>query len=389
MKTTYYAMEPGAPGVPLASATGLYALALKRVLERRKEELGLRIRWLRPAQVPEGAGGLTRLRTGFAWVRSEMNALLSDPARNVVMMYPKTPVLSHVGAAWLLRASIPAYRRYVKRVRRTGQRLVLVMEDLPIEMVHGRHAAGGPPPDLPIRPQRTIEGLLLRAAQLVVTPPGYAPRIRELYGISEERFRLFRHNLYLPPEDVRPPDTQFRKGGVLNVFYAGALRETARDNLVQVARVVASTEGAHLHICGPRGDLAHEWLAAEAPDAYTHYGLLDPGEHDWLASRCDVGLILWPTNDPYYHLSPTSKYSSYVANGLAVVAPELKAISDNLRDDGTGLTASEEGGFGEALKELADDRGRLEGMKAAARALGPALRNGDEMMPWIEELTRE
>ncbi|NIQ53891.1 MAG: hypothetical protein GWN71_10870, partial [Gammaproteobacteria bacterium] len=66
-------------------------------------------------------------------------------------------------------------------------------------------------------------------------------------------------------------------------------------NFREVLRSIRNAPGVRLHVCGPDGDAVDEWLRElDVPNA-RHYGRLPLPAHDWLARRCDIGLILYPT----------------------------------------------------------------------------------------------
>ncbi|UCC72988.1 MAG: hypothetical protein JSV86_22010 [Gemmatimonadota bacterium] len=386
MKTalSFYAFEPGAPGVPATSANGVYIAALVQLLGRNADRLDARVAWLRPAAprtTGRAAAGLAALR----WLAGEFWRLLTDRSRYLLFLYPKIPVLAHLSQPTLLSLALLGYRLLRLKAKLTGQRIVVIIADLPIEQAEGKQAAGGPPAELHAPQLRAIERSFLRAAHLIVTPLGYVDTIVELHGIEPDRFRTFRRNIYLPAVEVEDAfDVGFEAGDV-NFFYSGAIDTTIAPNFRQVLRSIQNAPQARLHVCGPGREAMEKWLEELGITNARHYGQLNLAAHDWLAGRCDAGLILWPTDNPYCHLTPTSKYSAYLANGLAVLSTDLEAIAENIRNDGVGQAMP----INELSLELLRWAARpslFAGFKNRARQLADVVRGGNEMDGWIEEI---
>jgi hypothetical protein len=383
---SFYAFEPGAPGVPAASATGIYVAALAALLERHGDRIDVRLRWLRPVE----PAARTRFRERLAalrWMAGQFRQLLADRSKYLLFLYPKVPVLAHINHPTLLTLVGHGYQALRLKARLTGQRIVVIMEDLPIEMAEGRAAAGGPPPDMPITQVRAIERRLLRAAHIIVTPPGYQDTILERHGIDRERFRTFQRNVYMPAaQPERELEIEFEAGKV-NYLYSGAIDTTIASNFRQILRSIQAAPQARLHVCGPGREAVEKWFEELGVTNVRHYGRLNLAAHDWLAGRCDAGLILWPTDNPYFHLTPTSKYSAYVSNGLAVLSTDLRAVAANIRNDGVGRAMP----INELSVELLRWTARpslFAGFKERARELAPVIRSGAEMDPWLDEIAQ-
>ena len=383
---SFYAFEPGAPGVPAASATGVYVSALVSLLRGHTDQLDVRLRWLRPAQ-RRFPSPLSEGVAAVRWVAGELGRVLADRSRYLLFFYPKLPVLAHLNQPTLLSLAHRGYQMLHVKTKLTRQRIVVIIEDLPIEMTEGTAIAGGPRPELDIPRVRAIERTLLRAAHLIVTPPGYIETIRKQHGIDPDRFRTFRRNIYLPSlQTDQIPDIQFEAGEV-NFLYSGAIDATMASNFREMLRAIRSAPRARLHVCGPGRDAAERWFAElDVPNA-RHYGRLGLAAHDWLARRCDAGLILWPSDNPYFQLTPTSKYSAYVANGLAVLSTDLRAVAENIQRDGVGQAMP--------IKELSVELLRwasrpnlFAGHKQRAREHEADLCSGAEMKGWIEEIAQ-
>lgn len=408
-----FAFEPGVPGVPSASATGTFIHGILHLL-RTTPELDLRVRWLRPAGPrPPDRGGLAEAWTGARWAVRELRRVLADPTHYLLFIYPKVPVLAHVSRPGLLGLAQHAYRWLGRKRWLTRQRIVVIVEDLPIEMAAGHAAAGGALPRLPEARIRGIESALFRAAHRLVAPRGFVDQIREIHDVRPERFRTFRRNIYrteaaagtgVPDSEPGPagparaaapaagtePDLE-RLGfepGTVNFFYSGSIPTSLAANFREVLRSVRQAADARLHICGPDADAVRRWFRELDVGNARHYGRLDRRTHDALARSCDVGLILYPTDNPYHHLTPTMKYSAYLANGLAVLSTDLREVAANLREDGVGQAMPIRELSLELLRWATRPRLFADFRAAAAREAG-AVRDGAEMRDWIDEIGRD
>lgn len=385
-----FAFEPGVPGVPSASATGTFVHGIVHLL-RTTPELDLRVRSLRPAGLrPPDRGGLAEAWTGARWAVRELSRVLADPTRYLLFIYPKVPVLAHVSRPGLLGLAQHTYRWLGRKRWLTRQRIVVIVEDLPIEMAAGHAAAGGPLPRLPEARIRGIESALFRAAHRLVAPRGFVDQIREIHDVRPERFRTFRRNIYRTEATAGAEPDLERLGfepGTVNFFYSGSIPTSLAANFREVLRSVRQAADARLHICGPDADAVRRWFRELDVGNARHYGRLDRRTHDALARRCDVGLILYPTDNPYHHLTPTMKYSAYLANGLAVLSTDLREVAANLREDGVGQAMPIRELSLELLRWATRPRLFADFRAAAAREAG-AVRDGAEMRNWIDEIGR-
>jgi hypothetical protein len=386
-RLAFYAFEPGAPGVPAASATGVFVRGLVNLLEAAAPRLDLRLRWLRPARRP-AAGHLKRWAAAAGWMAGELGRLLKDPADDLLFIYPKLPVLAHVDQPAMLGLATWAYRALALKSRLRGQRIIVVVEDLPVEMAEGRAAAGGPPVELDVRRIRAIEATILRAADRLILPRGFVAPIRDRHPVDPDRIRTFRRNIYHPAPEPDPSPTIHFDSGAVNFFYSGSVDSHVAANFREILRSIRNAPQTRLHVCGPGREAVQEWLHELAVPNVTHYGQVAIDVHDWLARRCDIGLILYPTDNPYNHLTPTMKYSAYLANGLAILATDLSCVTENVRADGVGQTMP----IAELALELMRWATRPQlwaSAKARAEAEAAAVRSDREMKAWIEELATE
>lgn len=385
VSVSVYAFEPGSPGAPTTSAAGVFTTGLVRVL--RSSGLKVRLRPMLAAEVP-------RPYSARGWAVAagqrlgELGRLLGDGSRALVLVYPDLPGLTLADRS-LTPAALPqAYRALGAKARLTGQRIVVIVKDLPVEAAEGRATAGESEPGLDKDRLRALEGTLFRAAHLLVVPAGFLDTIVQAHAdLDASRLRTFRRHVYVPSlePDAPAPPIEFESGTV-NFFYSGRVDSQVAGNFREILRSIRNAPATRLHICGPGRDALREWLAELDVPNVRHYGQLGPAQHDWLARRCDAGLILYSTDNPYNHLRPTLKYSAYLANGLAVLSTDLAHVAENIRRDGVGQHMP--------IKELSLELLRWATRpalwaqaKARASERAQEIQAGSDMQPWIRELT--
>jgi len=375
-----------------ASATGVFLQSIIDALRQAPPSLQVETRWLDPAE--STLGGFRGWISALRWVRRERKRILRDQADILFLVYPKLPIMAHSGHPVFLSLTERTLRSVLARHGTTGQRLVVLVEDLPLELAKAREAVGEPAADLDVDRIRAIESLLLANAHLLVVPSGFVEPLRLAHGIDEERVRTFRRNVY-PAAEAEPPDSTGSPESLpdverdaVNFFYSGSVEPWLASDFKRVLEVLASVPEARLHVCGPGEEGVRAWASELGADNVAHYGVLDRGAHDWLARQCQIGLILYPAENPYFRITPTMKYTAYLANGLAVLSTDLAAVADNVRLDGVGRALPME----ELILELdrwARDPGAWTGYKAKAEIEAEVVRSGEEMRGWIAELARE
>jgi glycosyltransferase involved in cell wall biosynthesis len=378
---TLFAPQPGAPGVPAASRTGVLVSGLLNLLKTAEPPIEVATEWLGSPPREEGALAATRRSAG------ELRSLLQDRSRYSLLLYPQVPALGREPDAGVSTLARRAYHTLRARSLLTRRRVIVFVHELPVDKAVGLAVADGRAATTAAKATHEIERALFRAAHRLVVPAGFVQPIQQRYGIDNSRFCTFRRQPYLPepsPIPVDEPPIEFERGAV-NFFYSGTVDSHVAANFRAILKSIRNAPQTRLHVCGPGRDAVREWLAdLDAPNV-RHYGQLGIGEHDWLARRCDVGLVLYPAEDPYAHLRPTLKYSAYLANGLAVLATDLRCVSENVREDGVGLAMP--------IRELELEllrwatRPKLwKDAKARAEQLAPETRSGSDMQAWIQEI---
>jgi hypothetical protein len=382
-----FAPEPGAPGSPVASRTGVFVNGLLGLLEASDPPLDLKLEWLQPydAREPIEVGDWV---DATRWSAGELRRILRAPSPYLVFVYPHLPVFAYTQAPSMLARLRRALQVLSAKSRLTRQRIVVVVMDLPVEMDEGRAAADGRVSDVDDKRIHEIERTLFRAAWRIVAPDGLAEAIADRHGIEGDHIVGYRRAPYLPATALdTPPPIEFDKGDV-NFFYSGDVDPHVAPNFREVLRSIRNAPKTRLHVVGPGRDSVREWLVELDVPNVRHHGQLGPAEHDWLAQQCDVGLILYPTEDSYSHLRPTLKYSAYLANGLAVLSTDLHAVADNIRQDRVGQAMP--------IRELALEVLRWStkpklwaGAKTRAAQLAEETRSPPEHFTWIKDIAED
>jgi hypothetical protein len=376
---SFFAPQPGAPGLPPGSRTGVIVDALLEALRTADPRIEVTEEWLAPA--PREGDAFARARRAAA----ELRRLLRNRSRYLWLLYPQIPALDPDHEGTVPPLSRRAYQTLGFRSRLTRRRLLVFVNQLPVERAAGRAVADGrtePPEPKPIR---DLEATLFRAAHRLFVPAGFVQPIQERHGIEATKILAFRRLPYPAASPLTDdPPLEF-DGGSVNFFYSGSVDAHVAANFRAVLKSIRNAPATRLHVCGPGRDAVSEWLdELDAPNV-RHYGQLGVAEHDWLAGRCDVGLILHPSEDPYDHLRPTLKYSAYLANGLAVLATDLRHVAENVREDGVGRAMP--------IRELEVEllrwatRPKLwRDLKTRAEELAPEIRRGADLEPSIRQI---
>jgi hypothetical protein len=383
---TVFAPEPGSAGFPVASRTGILVTALLRAIQHAEPTLDLNSTWLQPPQA-RSVSELGEWVVTTRWSAGELRRMLRDRSRYQLFLYPLLPVLAYSHDPAMLQRVLRALQALRAKSRVSRQRIMVLVSDLPAEMAEGQAIADGRQSGLDVEKIREIEQTLFRSSHFILAPAGFADSIKERLPLPPSRLRLFRRHAYLAAESLaEPPALEFEPGKV-NFFYSGAVDAHVAPNFREVLRSIRNAPDTRLHVCGPGRDSVREWLSELDVPNVRHHGQLGIAEHDWLAGRCDVGLILHPTDNPYNHLRPTLKYSAYLANGLAVLSTDLRSVAENIRLDGTGLAMP--------IRELALEllrwatRPKLWAKpKARATQLAPEVRSDPVMGAWIADIAR-
>ena len=371
--------------------TGIYLTSLVNFLKAQQHRAN--IRFIACQASPLGtAPHQHKLWLVFQKQWHDMLDLLTPPEEVLLFHYPKMPFIGRSNAVKVLLAALLAYGLLSVKKRVSGQRVVVLIQDLPIEMCLIR--PGDAVPDLSpfYHPKRLssqdrlftwIERLIFKMADTIISPSSFlTEHIIPKHGLSPQKIDLKRRDIYIPSYENAPQPVALNPDKGLRVFYSGDLGlPLAVEAIRQVMQVFQQFPLAHLYLCGQQGD----WVREEAKSynlANVHYlGVLDHATYDAVAEQCDVGLLIYQHS--YYDLMATAKYSAYVANGLATLTTDLVTLSQMVKEDEVGLAVP----FAELPTHLSrwlQHPEEVDPYKRRARQLSDNFRQGLYMLEWFE-----
>jgi glycosyltransferase involved in cell wall biosynthesis len=246
--------------------------------------------------------------------------------------------------------------------RRQGRPLVVDVHDVPSLEHHlpdRRRVA-------PARLTALYERMLLRAADAVwVVTEQEREALVHSYGCRRDAF------VVVPNGSARLVQRQPRDAAApVRIAYTGSLYRD-RSVLEETIRALLASDAAELELvlAGPGG----EWLADTFPDERVRYaGWLGARECEEVLAGCDLGLLPYFGDVPYYRLVHPTKLSVYLACGLPIVAGDAAHLAAFVSRHGVGVTAGRRG-YTDAVIDLATDDARRSAFAEKARAVAPAF----------------
>ena len=364
----------------IGGGTDIFCASLERFFDAQRGRIELVV----VPVVPNQATYSDRLRQLGGWLAGlvrDYATWWTVDADVHVLVYPKLPVLAFTDKPWLLRATRFFYHAWARRVTRRGQRIAVIVEDLPAEQGFGPSA---PEKASARTPQKMLEQAVFCSSNaLVVASQRFADYILTKHPVDRGRIMVFRRNIYMPPQALAASCPVEPVAGI-NVLYSGGLDERMALTFREVLAVFARHSNAQFWICGPGQSHVTQWIDEVGAKNARHLGTLDHATHDALAQNCDFGLLLYPRSF-YNDMTPTMKYSGYAANGLAILSTDLATVADNLREDGIGRAAPVTEVPGE-LERWLDQPARFERYRASARDLAHTFRQGVYMQEWLDQV---
>lgn len=207
------------------------------------------------------------------------------------------------------------------------------------------------------------ERLLLGSADAVwVVTPEERDELERRYGSGLVPFVIVPNGNHPVPE---VPERPVRDE--VEIVYAGSLyRDRASLTEAIGVALARSTRPVKVTLAGPGG----EWVdAAFAGDArVTWLGTISERACFDLASRGDIGLLVYFDDEPYYEIVHPTKLSLYVASTIPIVSGDARYVARFVREHGIGVAATREG-FAAALLGLIEDADARRTMQARAAAM--------------------
>lgn len=209
------------------------------------------------------------------------------------------------------------------------------------ELWSGRPRLHRPTPLQDLRERRVEKALGSGAAAVVTVGEGVADRLRELYGWRH--VQVVRNTFV--PSPGGPPDRP------TEAVYAGRL---APHRELEV--IAAASEGSPVPITliGPADET---WLAGFDARAATLRGPVSSDEVTALLQRAGIALVTHGDSFANLRLALPNKLFQAVAAGVPVVATDVGAMAEIVREHGLGTLyrRGDVGAFRTALAELIED----------------------------------
>lgn len=282
----------------------------------------------------------------------------------LVVRYPGFPFFwRHDRNLELARAH--AFLRLLRRLtRRIGCRAIVDILDLL------RYPS--PNPDLALRlSDRALAAfercLLQWADQVWACSHSIRSHLIDTYDLDQEKVAVvlnggFRHGNPEPPPTIPRPCAP-----TFSFFYAGDLAPGWRGTEIMLDGFTrhVSDPAARLVVCGVNG----AWIEQAYPDRrITNLGTLSAEQVAAAGRGCHVGLVPQPESG-YYHLAFPTKVGLYLTLGLPVLTTRAREAAEFVETHGVGV-AAQATRFGEAMRDLAADPGRLEPMRLRSASVG-------------------
>ncbi|MEE8251887.1 MAG: hypothetical protein V3R24_09120 [Gemmatimonadales bacterium] len=372
--------------------TGIYLTSLVNFLKAQRDRVSIRFIPCEPSHSePRSLWEKSRALLGKGW--ADIRDLLAAGEETLLFHYPKMPIIGRSNYAKVLAFAALGYGLLAIKKTVTGQRAIVLIQDLPTEQRLIRPSSSVPDLTRFHNWRRlpksewaltAVERLIFKLADVVVAPSSMlADHIARKHSLPASKIVLKRRDIYAPTYDSAPKAIEVDSADGPRVFYSGDLGlPSLKRNLKAIIHAFRQFPSAHFYVCGKR----REWIGKEVEIAglkNVHYlGLLDYATHDAVLKRCHIGLLLYEHS--YYDLMATAKYSAYVAKGLAVLSTDLVTLSEILREDRVGVASTIEelptrlAHWLESPEELAPYRER-------ARELSSNFVRGLYMQEWFDQ----
>jgi glycosyltransferase involved in cell wall biosynthesis len=384
----YFLIEPESEAQKLGG-TGIFLASRLNYLKSLEDRLQLRVVTMRGAD-QGGSTILTKLVALIRYITRQLWALLSQTGDIYYLVYPKIPLVAHGVTIWTWLFAMIGYTLLWLRKHAVGTRIIVEIEDLPVESRHLR--VSEQVPDLSrcnwqYLGQREklytiLEWVIFRSADRILHPSQpFSNHVAAKFDIPPERMDLYRREIYMPTYETETHLGRLPGLREVNLFYSGNLTlDFLVPNLKQAIDAIADLPQVALYICGSGGAWVEARCQARGQGNVHYLGLLSHSDHDAVARQCQVGLMLYAHS--YADFKCTAKYPAYVANGLAVLSTDLFYLSQVIEEDGVGKALPMPQLVAE-LRRWAAQPELVEVYRRRARCLAPCYLNGVYMEEWF------
>ena len=373
--------------------TGIYLTSLVNFLKAQQDRVPIRFI---PCE-PSHAVWHNRRQKVSVFLKkqwSDIRDLLAPSEEILLFHYPKMPIIGRSFYTTVLLFAALGYGLLAMKKKVTGQRVVVLIQDLPTEQRLIQPSKSGPDLtqfyDWRQLPKSEwiftgVERLIFKLADVIIAPSTMlADHIVRKHSLPAAKIRLKRRDIYTPVYESPAQQIELNHDGGPRVFYSGDLGLPAlKKNLQQIMQAFQRFSSAHFYLCGKRGQWIHEEIKANGLQNIHYLGLLDYATHDAVLQRCDIGLLLYQHS--YYDLMATAKYSAYVANGLAVLSTDLVTLSEILREDQVALALPMEKLANQLVQWLSFPE-QIAPYRERAKQLSTNFKQGLYMQEWFDQI---
>jgi glycosyltransferase involved in cell wall biosynthesis len=183
-----------------------------------------------------------------------------------------------------------------------------------------------------------------------------------------QTYRVYGKFLIVPNGNLRSDllPEPLRKGKIRFV-YAGALYRDRRE-IVHLLQIFNSLDASdiELYLMGPGG----EWIPRDLLGPNVRYlGRLPHREAERYVKACDVGLMLYTSEERFLTITFPVKLALYITNELPVISLDSSAIAKFVHENRIGLTTTSEL-LPEKILQIAHNDTLRRSLKANCRKIG-------------------
>ena len=361
--------------------TGVFILSLLEMLRQYSDSGKILLETIE-LRHRTGLRGEVRLGKLFRDVRmfaNDFKKILSCKSDLLLWVYPKTPIIAFTGERhFLILARIGYCLLKIKKIF-SNVKVATVIEEIIVEL---RNYMGLGVKH--VKMTNKIERQIFCLSDVLLAPSELMLNfIDKKHGLKNKMWINYRRDVYIKLRDgviekwINPNKEK------INILCSGGLM-LAQENLMKIILQIKDIQTAHLYICGIGGEWIADLISRNGVSNAEFVGTLSYEEHDYLASRCDFGLIHYRPGH-YHDFKTTIKYCSYVANGLAILSHGLKTIQEAIDEEGVG-EAVDEDMFLAKLRLWASSRDNFIKFKKKAEEMAEKYQNGYYIKIWLDEL---
>lgn len=373
--------------------TGIFLISRLNYLKALGDRIDLHTLPIRPAH-QQGTAFINTLMAIITYGLREIWLLVTASKGIHYLVYPKIPLVAYGVSIWTWPFAIVGYSLFWIRKQITGIKIIVEIEDLPIERKYlGKISATTP--DLSLcnwryltlweRAYTLLEWIIFHSADQILQPsPQFSEHVVRKFGISADCMALYRREIYMPTYEGKPTIGVLPDQRKINLFYSGNLTlDFLVPNLKQIMDAIIDLPQVALYICGSEGEWVVKRCQARNQENVHHLGLLSHVDHDAAARQCDIGLMLY--GHSYADFKCTAKYPAYVANGLAVLSTDLLYLRQIISEDGTGLAVPIDQ-ITTVLRHWINNPETIQSYRNYAKQIARYYTNGSYMGEWFEPI---